>query len=358
MSDMNQVIPAHLLRLQSRNLAGASLQGLGSAAPPRVSIRQNRFSLLDSAGNATPVNTFHLDVVVVDVNPNVSKIYFDEAYDPQASEHAAPACWSDNGEGPSAQAAKPQNDRCASCPHNQWGSDVSRVTGKGTKACNDFKKLAVLVPGYADTPFVFHVPPASLKHLRAYGQTLMSSSVGSRSVDMSDVITRLSFDPTVQGVINFAPVGWIDEAMATRLDALAATPEVTAKLVGLDDQVAVMRPAVGQAPLAPRLAAPQGIPPASAAVVTTLAPPPTTVAADVSPAGPKTRKKAAPPPAAAAPAPTNGDAIPDFLKRSAAPAMPPPPPASFGMAAAQAPDAALQAQIANVFSLPTGKANG
>jgi hypothetical protein len=328
---------------------------LGQAAPPRISIRQNRFSLLDSAGNATMIPTFNIDVVIADANPNVSKMYYDEAYDPQASEHAAPACWSDNGLAPSASAAKPQNDRCATCPHAEWGSAVSKVSGKGTKACTDFKKLAVLVvhEGFrSETPYLLQVPPASLKHLRSYAETLSNATLGQRAVDMSDVVTRITFDPAVQGVLNFTPVGWADEATFAILDKLEATPEVTARLVGLDDKPASAHPvpAVGQAPAAPRIAAP--VPELTRTVETA---PPAAAPAAEAPKPPRARKAAPPPPPApvAAQAAPQAPEIPAFLQRQAPPPVAPAQP-QFGLATAQAPDAGLSAALDSVFRLPTG----
>lgn len=368
-------VPTHLLRRQGRNLTATAVQGLGSAAPPRVSLRQNRFWLVDSAGNVTPINQFSLDVVIVDINPAVSKAYYDTEYDPQASEHAAPACWSDNGVGPSASAQKPQASTCAMCPMNQWGSDRSRVTGKETKACTDSKKIAVIVPGGPETLYLLQVPPASLKHLRAYAMTLSASSVGGRAVDMSDVLTRLSFDPTVQGVLNFQAVGWIDEGTAAKLDQLDQQPETTGFITGTNDVVRTAPIAAPQAlPGLPQGLAPALPAPAPVAAQPAFTPPPAApLPVPENPAPQRGRKRAAAaPPAASAPAAppappaplaaapvASGEAmppVPAFLQRGAVPAAPPAPvPQQFGLAPAPAPDAALQGQIAKAFALPTAR---
>lgn len=251
-------VPAHLLGRQKRGLVADALQGLGGNNPPHISIKQNRFTLVNAAGQEWPIPSFELDVVIIDVNPNVSKIYYADAYDPMATEFKPPTCFSDNGpettgvaQTPSLQAQFPQNPTCPLCPHNAWGSETSKVSGKAVKACNDLKKIAVIVP--MDTTrgvYLLRVPPATLKNFRNYGKT-----VDSQGVDLPDVITRLTFDPKVQGVLNFQPVGWIDEVTMQFIDTVLES-KVTENLVGKTDRP---RNDVGQiaAPAAaPQLAAP------------------------------------------------------------------------------------------------------
>ena len=75
---------------QRRRLGEASLQGLGFSQPAHISRLGGRFYLVDGTGEYVPVETFdpqigpYLDCVVVDVNENRSKIYFDRSkpYDP------------------------------------------------------------------------------------------------------------------------------------------------------------------------------------------------------------------------------------------------------------------------------------
>ncbi len=368
---MNQV-PAHLLNRQGRNLAGAAVQGLGGNNPPHVSIARNRFTLVDAAGNEKPVNTLNLDVVICDVNQNVSKIYYDVAYDPSAADFAPPACFSDNGLAPSSQASKPQCATCAACPHNAWGSDNSRVTGKPTKACNDAKKIAVVVPGDDEIAYMLRVPPASLKLFKAYAKTIGGHAIpgANRNFDLSDIITRITFDPQTQGVLNFEAAGYYGEDVIAFLDELWADKKTDALVGRTDVPIDASRLPGGQP--APALAAPkpQMAPPA---------PPPALPQFSMPPAAqpqqaPASAQQAAPAPAArrgrpkktenaghpVAPIPgpasqPETDGIPPFLRRAAEPVTPnaPAPTPSFGMEQAPAPDAELAARINKAFALPT-----
>ncbi len=242
-------LPAHLQRLAGRGLADAAMGGLSSGGVNHVSIRMNRFTLVDAAGNKQPLQSFHMDAVIVDANPHMSKIYYKEAFDPNAEDFKPPVCFSDNGLAPSRQAQEPQNKTCSDCPLNAWGSDVSRVTGKRTKACNDVKKIAIFRPEDPSMVFLLRVPPASLKLLGGYIKTLIGNNV-----EPSMMITRISFDPQTQGVLNFSAVNWIDEKQAARVNEILDAKGADT-LVGKDDQ-----PFTGQVtaqPAAQQLAAPQ-----------------------------------------------------------------------------------------------------
>lgn len=381
---MNQnLLPAHLQNRRG-GLTNAVSQGLSSGAPPYISIAKNRFTLIDAAGNERPLQTLHADVVIVQANPTVSKVYYDKPFDPSASEFSPPACFSDNGIGPSRQSQKPQHATCGGgnpCPHNIWGSDMSRVSGKPTKACNDVKKIAVVMADSPDMPFLLRVPPASLKHLSAYVKTIAAQNAGNRQVEVSDVVTRVTFDPQVQGVLNFAPVGWIDERTAAAMDKIWDA-KAADDLVGLNDTpyqgpIGLGAPAAqphpqGQLPPPPQPASAQ-MPfvnqlQAQPAAAAPSAPQVTSAPAATTPRGRgRPKKDAAPaaqvpafmqatqaPPVQAAP--TDLD-LPAFLRRPD-PSQPQPAqaPARFGMVdQAPQPNAELNAAIERAMNLPLPK---
>lgn len=392
---MNQ-LPAHLANRQRRDLASSAMAGLNAGSPPHVSIAGNRFTLVDAAGNERQIQTLFLDVCIIDANATVSKIFYDPRtkYDPSGDNNNPPLCFSDNGIGASAQAAQPQNTSCQLCPHNAWGSAVSQMTGKQTKACNDAKKLAVMVPGLYDQVFLLRVPPASLKHLAKYTQTLLG-----HGVDLPDAVTRLEFES--QGVLKFTPVGYVDEPTAAATDKLMEA-KATDLLLGKSDrpwngaadaqklayaqqqngaalpppvqqqapQPAPMAPPpqpfggapapaqpfdpyaqmAGAAPSAPFSQRPVGKEPALSAPFGATSSPTPGPAAEP----PKQRKPRAPKaPAAVAP---QDDGIPPFLQRNAepAPATVEPPANQFGMVQnAPAPDVGMAAALDAAFRLPT-----
>ena len=248
---MTQMQLPAFLQNSTRAVAASALAGLSQGSPPQISIRQNRFRLVDAGGQEKLIPTFHLDVVIADANPHISKTFYKEAYDPTATDNKPPPCWSDNGQGPSEQALEPQHATCAACPQNAWGSAMSKVTGKGTKACNDVKKLACLVPEHAPgVAFMLRVPPASLKGLSAYVAGLSGQVVGGRRLDVTDVITRITFDAQTQGVLNFQAVGWIDEEIFKLLEEKGPNPYP--QLTGANDKPRMAAlPAPAAAPALP-----------------------------------------------------------------------------------------------------------
>lgn len=362
-------LPAHLVNRQSRGVAAALAQNLSSGSPPYISIKGSRFTLVDAAGNQKPINQLTLDVVVAGINPHVSKIYYENAYDPNAADALPPTCFSDNGVGPSAQAQKPQSPTCAACPNNVWGSDTSRMTGKATKACNDVQKLAVMLP---DDPqrivFLLRVPPASLKHLGKYAREVGAFSAGGRTVDVSDLVTRLSFDPNAVGILNFSPIGFIDADMAEALDKVGEQAKLVVNAMDKPhsgELPAPTRPSTQQLPPPPAAPAVQPTFTAPAAPAQVVNEPPAETPA------PAKRGRGRPPKADPAPAaaPTQAPfmqvaasqqveadelAIPAFLQRNPPAAAPQQPAASFGMSQAQPASDEMSKRIAAAFALPTG----
>lgn len=211
-------LPAYLQNLPSRNLAQTAIANVGAGSPPSLSIQGGRFTLIDIAGNAVPIQTLHVDVVIIDVNTHVSKIFYgvDKPWDP--NNPAPPLCFSDNGIAPSMGAGAPQSPTCASCPQNVWGSKVSAM-GSAVKQCADQQKIAVFVPEYSDGLFLLRIPPGSFANWRSY----MAKFAGA-GLDPDRVITRISFpEPNTLG---FQSPGYITEqqvgVVAKMIDAKAA----------------------------------------------------------------------------------------------------------------------------------------
>ena len=196
-------LPAYLQNLPSRNLAQTAIANVGAGSPPSLSIQGGRFTLIDIAGNAVPIQTLYVDVVIIDVNTHVSKIFYgvDKPWDP--NNPAPPLCFSDNGIAPSMGAGAPQSPTCASCPQNVWGSKVSAM-GSAVKQCADQQKIAVFVPEYSDGLFLLRIPPGSFANWRSY----MAKFAGA-GLDPDRVITRISFpEPNTLG---FQSPGYITE---------------------------------------------------------------------------------------------------------------------------------------------------
>ena len=200
---MTLQLPAHLANRQSRNIAEKASAGLGVAMPPHVSIRGNTFTLVDAGGNEAPfpVGT-PLDMVVVDSAKLPAKRFYKNKWTPDSNE--PPTCWSSNGITPDTSATEKQSPTCAACPQNARGSAVSAISGVAIKACRDEKWLAILLPQYPTMLFQLVVTPGSFKNWQAYTKNFGGSS----GVDVSDVITRVTFQPQVNGVLQFEILGY------------------------------------------------------------------------------------------------------------------------------------------------------
>lgn len=284
----NVQVPAHLAQrvgvpsILAQSLAG----GIGSGeTTARISIKGSRFRIAEG-GTETVLDTTTLDVVVVGANPRLSKTWYAKAWTPE-SEPSSPDCFSLDGVGPDVQATEPQNDLCASCPQNAWGSKVT-PQGKQIKACSDQKRLAVVS---ADDPtgpiYLLQVTPAALQGLGKYQKELSL-----RGIPAEIVRTRVSFDTDASfPKLKFDFGGFLDADTQQEVDKLFGTEEVR-QITG------ELRTAA--APAVPKIASPQQVAPKPAPVAAQPEPAPTPVAEE--PTAPKrgfgaSKKVATPTPA-------------------------------------------------------------
>lgn len=326
-------LPAYLQNLPSRNLAQIAIANVGAGTPPYLSIQGNRFTLIDVAGNTIPIPTLHVDVIIVDVNPHISKIFFglNKPYDP--NNPVPPACFSDNGIAPSQGSGQPQSPTCASCPHNVWGSKISQM-GSAVKQCADQQKIAIYVPEYSDGLFLLRIPPGSFSNWRAY----MAKFAGA-GLDPDRVITRISFEQSAVGTLIFGSTGYITEQqvgtvgkmieskaadiMIGRLDkpreAALPAPQALPNAAPLDTPLVATSPFTQQAPLtSPAGSQTPMAGPAAVSQATAAAPQqPATQRRRRTKAEMEAARAAAPQPA---PGPVQAPFLPDPPPRTAAPA--------------------------------------
>lgn len=131
----------------------------------------------------------NLEVVVLDWALNYN--YYDKPY--VRGESSFPACFavgqSVSQMKPSDNSPDKQNDICATCPQNQFGS------GQGNaKACQNRINLAVQVVEHGPESPVYRVSisPTGLKSWKNF-----ASSLAERNVLPIQVVTRLGFDDSV-----------------------------------------------------------------------------------------------------------------------------------------------------------------
>lgn len=186
----NIQIPAHLAKVvgQPSQLSSALAGGLsGGSEYPRISIKGSRFRIVEG-GAETVLEETKLAVAIVGANPRLSKTYFEKTWTPDA-EPSAPDCFSLDGVQPHPDSEKPQNDLCASCPMNAFGSKVTPM-GTKIKACADQKRLAVVAANDPTGPvYLLQITPAALKGLASYQKELSM-----RGIPVEAVKTVITFD--------------------------------------------------------------------------------------------------------------------------------------------------------------------
>lgn len=248
----NIQVPAHLVgRIgKSSALAQALTGGISSGESiPRISIKGGRFRIVEG-GNETILDTTKLDVIIVGANPRLSKAWYSKAWSKEA-EPTAPDCFSLDGIGPHTDSTNPQNDLCASCPHNAWGSKVTD-SGQQIKACPDQKRLAVVAADDPSGPiYLLQVTPAALKGLNAYQKELSM-----RGFSPEIVKTRITFDTDASfPKIMFGFGGFIDDQDQATVDTLFGSQSVR-EITGEASGHVGARPATAALPAAKSAPAP------------------------------------------------------------------------------------------------------
>jgi hypothetical protein len=217
-------LPAHLQgKVKTSNVFAAAVSAGGF---PVISIKGKVFhiqrgderTLVTKNGEDEPASS--LEAIIVAVNPNKSKVFYDSGYEEGSA--AKPTCYSNDGVGPAADAEEPQSKKCATCPHNQWGSRITDNGGKG-KACGDSMRLAISSPSQINDPMLIRVPAASLKTLGQYGQQLAK-----RGVEPQHVVTRIGFDYNVaHPALTFKAVRFVEEHELEEIESVLFEEEET-----------------------------------------------------------------------------------------------------------------------------------
>lgn len=167
-----------------------------------------------------------MNVVIVNVAPKVHRTFYAKTYDPNATEHAGPTCWSADGDRPDKSVAEPQSDACMKCEKNINGS------GQGnTKACKYGRLVAVALENDLEGDvFRLSLPSQSIfgnadngkMPLNAYAQFLAGFNV-----NVTAVVTEMRFDTdSATPKLFFKAVRPLTEAEYQTLSARAEEPEV------------------------------------------------------------------------------------------------------------------------------------
>ena len=202
-------LPAFAKTVEISELA-RSLSGGGSGNfGKRISVKGGVFRLMSGSDEVAAIEDRHLDVVIVQAAPKISRTYYAGSYEEGASK--APDCWSADGEKPDASAKDPQSSNCASCPQNAKGS------GQGdSRACRFSQRLAVVLANDVggdvmqltlSATSIFGKEEGDKRPLQAYARYLAAQSISPETV-----VTRLRFD-TKAAVpkLFFQPMRWLEQ---------------------------------------------------------------------------------------------------------------------------------------------------
>jgi hypothetical protein len=201
--------PAFARKGELSALAKSLTGGAGGGSTKRISIKGGVFRLMADGKEITSIDDRHLDVVIVNAAPKISRTFYAGQY--VEGETKGPDCWSADGDKPDASIEEPQASDCASCPMNVKGS------GQGdSKACRFSQRLAVVLANDVQgdvmqltlaATSIFGKEEGDKRPLQAYARYLAAQNINPETL-----VTRLRFD-TKAAVpkLFFQPVRWLED---------------------------------------------------------------------------------------------------------------------------------------------------
>lgn len=202
-------LPAFARKGELSDIAKALTGGTGVSSK-RISTKGGVFRLVAGGKELASIDDRHLDVVIVNAAPKVSRTFYAGQY--VEGQTTSPDCWSADGDKPDASAKDKQASTCATCPQNIKGS------GQGeTRACRFSQRLAVVLANdmegdvmqltLAATSIFGKDEGDDRRPLQAYARYLAAQNIGPEMV-----VTRLKFD-TKAAVpkLFFRAVRWLDD---------------------------------------------------------------------------------------------------------------------------------------------------
>lgn len=202
-------LPAFARKGELSAIAKALTGGGTGTSMKRISTKGGVFRLIAGGKEVAAIDDRHLDVVIVNAAPKVSRTFYASQF--VEGEAKAPDCWSADGDLPDATASQPQAKSCATCPQNIKGS------GQGdSRACRFSQRLAVVLANDMEgdvmqltlaATSIFGKEDGDKRPLQAYARYLAAQNISPETL-----VTRLKFD-TKAAVpkLFFQPVRWLDD---------------------------------------------------------------------------------------------------------------------------------------------------
>ena len=229
-----------------------ALAGANSNTSRRITMSKGVFRRIVNGKEAGKIKDGHMNVIVINALPKVSRQFYATAFDPDAAP-TLPDCWSNLGDVPDPKAANAQSANCASCPQNIDGSGTN---GKG-RACRFNRRVAVVLEGdMSGDIYQFNIPAKSLfgkgtGNTHPFESYIKFLPANGESIDR--IVTQISFDENeTADVLKFTPVRHLTDEEIDVVEAAQATQEsktVIQLTVAQQDGVVKLPPAAKAAPV-------------------------------------------------------------------------------------------------------------
>jgi len=201
-------LPAFAKSAELSSLAKSLAGGVG-VSQKRISTKGGVFRLIAGGKEIAAIDDRHLDVVIVQAAPKISRTFYAGTYEEGAN--SAPTCWSADGDTPDASIEEPQAPSCANCPQNAKGSGLG-----DSRACRFSQRLAVVLANDMEgdvmqltlaATSIFGKEDGDKRPLQAYARYLAAQSINPETL-----VTRMRFD-TKAAVpkLFFQPMRWLTD---------------------------------------------------------------------------------------------------------------------------------------------------
>ncbi len=216
-------LPAFARKGELSEIAKALTGGGTGTSMKRISTKGGVFRLIAGGKEVAAIDDRHLDVVIVNAAPKVSRTFYAGQF--VEGQATAPTCWSADGDLPDSSIKEPQSKSCATCPQNIKGS------GQGdSRACRFSQRLAVVLANDIEgdvmqltlaATSIFGKEDGDKRPLQAYARYLAAQSISPETL-----VTRLKFD-TKAAVpkLFFQPVRWLDDTEFETVTAKGQTED-------------------------------------------------------------------------------------------------------------------------------------
>ena len=225
--------------------------GATTSTSRRITMAKGVFRRIVNGKEAGKIKDGHMNVIVINALPKVSRQFYASAYDPDAAP-TLPDCWSNLGDVPDSKAANAQSANCASCPQNIDGSGTN---GKG-RACRFNRRVAMVLEGdMSGDIYQFNIPAKSLfgkgtGNTHPFESYIKFLPANGESIDR--IVTQIAFDENeTADVLKFTPVRHLTDEQIDVVEAAQATQEsktVIQLTVAQQDGVIKLPPAAKAAP--------------------------------------------------------------------------------------------------------------